>query len=97
MQIYSAYFQNQPKYGYIVLEARISLSPSISFSLLPILEGVFKYLRNRWQFCRDVMAREARSIRGTIFELEKVQGSRGKKKEGTAEGRREESKRRLRA
>lgn len=53
---------------------------SLSLSLLSALAEALKYLRNRWQFCRGVMAREARSIRGSIFENKEVQGRSDERK-----------------
>lgn len=56
-------------------EIRLHCTPTTSLSLplppfyfLSALAGAFKYLRNRWQFCCGVMAREARSTCGSIFE-----------------------------
>lgn len=53
-------------------EIRLHCTPACtSLFLPPLLSAVaeaLKYLRNRWQFCRGVMAREARNSRGPIFE-----------------------------
>lgn len=71
--------------------ARTSLFLS---SLLSALAEALKYLRNRWQFCRDVMAREARDSRGPIFENKEMRGGRKevKRRDGKEERRRTEVK-----
>lgn len=77
----------------ILLHCTLACLTSLSlFSPVSALAEALKYLRNRWQFCRGVMAREARNSRGPIFENKEMGGGRGEAKWGKEERRRTEVK-----